>query len=155
MGLTGAHDFDYRDGLHGPARPARQRRPETARGQICPPDLLDHAHALGLRSGFGDDILRIGSYKTFMDGALGPRTAAMFQPYLNEPENRGILNLDGEELFDMGRKAADSGLSMAVHAIGDRAVHEVLDAYEQLRAYERENLTQAATPYRTRPDHSS
>jgi predicted amidohydrolase YtcJ len=73
-----------------------------------------------------------------MDGALGPHTAAMFQPYVNEPENRGILNMDGEELFEHCRKAADVGLSMTVHAIGDRANHEVLNAYQQLRAYEKE-----------------
>jgi hypothetical protein len=71
-----------------------------------------------------------------MDGALGQHTAAMFQPYLNEPENRGILNMDGEELFEHCRHAADVGLSMTVHAIGDRANHEVLNAYEQLRKYE-------------------
>jgi hypothetical protein len=99
---------------------------------------LEHAVGLGLRTGFGDDWLRIGSVKVFMDGALGPRTAAMFQPYLGEPENRGILNLDAEELFDHARRAADAGLGMTVHAIGDRANHEVLDAYERLRAYERE-----------------
>ena len=74
-----------------------------------------------------------------VDGALGPRTAAMIQPYENEPENRGILNMDGEELFEHCRRAADVGLGMTVHAIGDRANHEVLDAYEQLRSYETEH----------------
>jgi hypothetical protein len=101
-------------------------------------DLLQQAHDLGLRSGFGDDMLRIGSVKVFMDGALGPRTAAMFQPYENDPGNRGILNMDGEHLFEISRKAADVGLGMTVHAIGDRANHEVLNAFEQLRAYEKE-----------------
>jgi predicted amidohydrolase YtcJ len=74
-----------------------------------------------------------------MDGALGPHTAAMFQPYIGEDDNRGILNMDGEELFEYGRKAAQVGLGLTVHAIGDRANHEVLNAYEQLRAYEQEN----------------
>jgi predicted amidohydrolase YtcJ len=101
-------------------------------------DSLNHAHELGLRTGFGNDWLWIGSVKAFMDGALGPRTAAMFQPYLNEPQNLGILNMDGEELFEQARQAADVGLAMTVHAIGDRANHEVLDAYEQLRNYETE-----------------
>jgi len=104
-----------------------------------PVELLDQAHALGLRAGFGDDWLRIGSIKVFMDGALGPHTAAMFQPYIGEEDNRGILNMDGEELFEYGRKAAHVGLGLTVHAIGDRANHEVLDAYEQLRSYEKEN----------------
>ena len=62
----------------------------------------------------------------------------MFQPYEDEPGNRGILNVDGEQLFEISRQAADVGLGMTVHAIGDRANHEVLDAFEQLRAYERE-----------------
>ncbi len=91
---------------------------------------------LACRTGFGDDWLRIGSVKAFMDGALGPRTAAMFQPYAGEPENKGNLNMDGEQLFEIARRAADVGLGMTVHAIGDRANHEVLNAYEQLRAYE-------------------
>jgi len=139
MGLTGVHDFDRRDsfmalqGLH-------------AHGKLklrvlknIPIELLDQAYELGLRAGFGDDWLRVGSVKAFMDGALGPHTAAMFQPYIGEGENRGILNMDGEELFEHGRKAAQVGLGMTVHAIGDRANHEVLNAYEQLRSYEREN----------------
>jgi hypothetical protein len=104
-----------------------------------PVELLDQAFDLGLRSGFGDDWLRIGNVKVFMDGALGPHTAAMFQPYIGEENNRGILNMDGEELFEHGRKAAQVGLGMTVHAIGDRANHEVLNAYEQLRKYETEN----------------
>jgi predicted amidohydrolase YtcJ len=70
---------------------------------------------------------------------LGPHTAAMFQPYIGEGENRGILNMDGEELFEHGRKAAQVGLGMTVHAIGDRANHEVLNAYQHLREYETEN----------------
>jgi predicted amidohydrolase YtcJ len=104
-----------------------------------PVELLDQAHDLGLRGGFGDDWLRIGSIKVFMDGALGPHTAAMFQPYSGEEDNRGILNMDGEGLFEHGRKAAQVGLGLTVHAIGDRANHEVLNAYEQLRHYEHEN----------------
>lgn len=150
MGLTGVHDFDRRacfmalQELH-------------ARGELklrvvknLPVDDLDHAHELGLRSGFGDDWLRVGNVKAFMDGALGPRTAAMFQPYLGEPENRGILNMDGEHLFELARQAADVGLAMTVHAIGDRANHEVLDAYEQLRGYEREH---GIAPLRHRIEH--
>mgnify|MGYP006208040957 CR=1 FL=1 len=52
-----------------------------------PVELLDQAFELGLRGGFGDDMLRIGNIKVFMDGALGPHTAAMFQPYAGEDNN--------------------------------------------------------------------
>mgnify|MGYP001274419488 CR=1 FL=1 len=136
MGITGIHDFDRRNSFM-----ALQslRAANKLKLRVCkniPVESVEQANDLGLRTGFGDEMLWIGSVKAFMDGALGPRTAAMFQPYEGEPENKGILNMDGEELFEHARKAADVGLSMTVHAIGDKANHEVLNAYEQLRAYE-------------------
>lgn len=150
MGLTGVHDFDRRVCFMALQQLHQRGELKLRVVKNIPVDDLDHAHELGLRSGFGDHRLRIGNVKAFMDGALGPRTAAMFQPYLNEPENRGILNMDGEHLFEIARRAADVGLAMTVHAIGDRANHEVLDAYEQLRRYERDlNLP----PLRHRIEH--
>jgi predicted amidohydrolase YtcJ len=139
MGLTGLHDFDRRDSFMALQKLHAQGRLKLRVLKNIPVELLDQAYELGLNAGFGDDWLRIGSVKVFMDGALGPHTAAMFQPYLGEEENRGILNMDGEELFEYGRKAAHVGLGLTVHAIGDRANHEVLNAYEQLRNYEKEN----------------
>ncbi|MBK7454462.1 MAG: amidohydrolase [Anaerolineales bacterium] len=138
MGLTGIHDFDRRDSFMALQQLHAQGKLKLRVNKNIPVDSLDHAFELGLSTGFGDDWLWIGSVKAFMDGALGPHTAAMFQPYSDAPENRGILNMDGEELFEYCRKAADAGLSMSVHAIGDRANHEVLDAFEQLRSYETE-----------------
>jgi len=138
MGLTGIHDFDRRDSFMALQQLHAQGKLKLRVNKNFPLDSLDHAFELGLRTGFGDDWLWIGSVKGFMDGTLGQHTAAMFQPYLNEPENCGILNMDGEELFEHCRRAADVGLSMTVHAIGDRANHEVLNAYEQLRKYETE-----------------
>ena len=136
VGLTGIHDFD------GPRCFAALQTLQS-RGQLglrviknIPLANLDQAVGLGLRSGFGNDFLRIGSIKAFADGALGPRTAAMLQGYETNPDNRGMLMMDGEEFFEHGRKAMENGLSMTVHAIGDRANHEMLDGYKQLRAYE-------------------
>jgi len=139
MGLTGVHDFDRRDSFMALQQLHADGKLKLRVLKNIPVELLDQAYELGLRAGFGDDWLRIGAVKAFMDGALGPHTAAMFQPYIGEGENHGILNMDGEELFEHGRKAAQVGLGMAVHAIGDRANHEVLNAYEQLRSYEKEN----------------
>jgi predicted amidohydrolase YtcJ len=73
----------------------------------------------------------------------------MFQPYEGEPENRGILMIDGEELFEKGRIAVDNGMSLAIHAIGDRANHEVLNAFEQLRNLEREFTRDTGSPPRS------
>lgn len=150
MGLTGVHDFDRRACFMALQQLHAHGKLNLRVTKSIPLDDLDHAFELGLRTGFGDDWLRIGSVKAFMDGALGPRTAAMFQPYLNEPENRGILNMDAEELFEAGRRAVEVGLSLAVHAIGDRANHEVLDAYEQLRRFERDR---GLPPLRHRIEH--
>lgn len=139
MGLTGLHDFDRRDSFMALQTLHSQNKLKLRVTKNFPVENLEHAAEIGLRTGFGDDWLRIGSVKAFMDGALGPQTAAMIQPYIGDPENRGILNMDAEQLFEHGCRAADVGLGMTVHAIGDRANHEVLNAYEQLRGYENQN----------------
>jgi hypothetical protein len=147
-GVTGAHDFDRR-------RCFAALQALHARGQLklrvlksLPLEDLPHAAALGLRAGFGDDWLRLGPIKLFADGALGPRTAAMLQPYAGETENRGMLMLDAEEIFEHGRLALDNGFPLAIHAIGDRANHEVLNAFERLRALEGAAPPRAAMPHR-------
>jgi len=139
MGLTSLHDFDRRICFMALQELHKRGELKLRITKSIPVEDLEHAAELGLRSGFGDDWLRIGMVKAFMDGALGPHTAAMFAPYVNDGDNRGILNMDGEHLFELARRAADSGLGMTVHAIGDRANHEVLNAYEQLRGYERQH----------------
>ncbi len=150
MGITGVHNFDggrcfsALQAIHC----AGKLRLRVL--QDVPLDLLDHAVGLGLRGGFGDDFLRIGSVKAFMDGALGPQTAAMLEPFEQATNNKGMLLMDGEQLFEHGKKAAQCGLSMAVHAIGDRATHEALNAFEQLRSYER---TQGLPALRHRIEH--
>jgi predicted amidohydrolase YtcJ len=131
-GLTAVHDFD------GPTCfQALQSMEERGRLGIrvlksLPLETLDTAAALGLRSGFGDEWLRIGAIKVFADGALGPRTAAMLSPYEGEPQNCGRCLHDRESLFDIGRRAFSAGLALAVHAIGDQANQETLAAFEAL-----------------------
>jgi predicted amidohydrolase YtcJ len=149
FGLTGVHDFDRRR-CFSALQIIRERGDLKLRIlKNLPLEDMPHAVALGLRSGYGDDFLRIGGIKAFADGALGPRTAAMLQTYTGEQHNKGILLLDKEEIFEQGRIAVENGLSMTIHAIGDRANHEVLDGYEKLRAYE-QNL---GTSLRHRIEH--
>jgi predicted amidohydrolase YtcJ len=135
-GITGVHDYDR--ALTFSALQELDKRSELRLRVVksIPLELLPQAVALGLRSGFGSQFLRIGSVKLFADGALGPHTAAMLQPYEGDPDNTGILFLDNEQIYEYGIQAASGGISMAIHAIGDRANHEVLQAYSQLRAYE-------------------
>jgi predicted amidohydrolase YtcJ len=136
MGVTSVHDFDQRDCFSALQTLRDSGNLNLRVLKSLPIKDLEHAIALGLRSGFGDDMLRIGSLKAFADGALGPHTAAMLAPYKNDPTNQGMLLIDAEEMFELGQKAVKNGLSLAVHAIGDRANHEMLNAFEQIRKYE-------------------
>ena len=97
---------------------------------------LDAALDSGIRRNFGDDWLRIGALKLFADGALGPKTALMFAPYDGEPDNLGMPVVDKEEMIELVSRASASGLPSSIHAIGDKAVHDVLDVFERVRAEE-------------------
>ena len=139
-GLTGVHDYDGR-ACFGALQAMHQEGALLLRiVKNIPVRYLDHATGIGLHSGFGDDWLRIGGVKMFADGALGPRTATMLAPYEGEPENRGIVVTDKEEMMANASQASAAGLSLTVHAIGDRANHDVLDVYEVLRVQERRRL---------------
>ena len=85
---------------------------------------------LGLRSGIGDEWLRIGPMKLFADGSLIGRTAAMHDDFATEPGNRGYFQLRADELAERIMGAHAAGWQIATHALGDRAVTVVLDAYE-------------------------
>jgi predicted amidohydrolase YtcJ len=84
---------------------------------------------LGVTAGFGDDWVRIGGLKGFMDGSLGSTTAWMFAPYLNEPGSTGVFVTPPGAMQQAIEGADKAGLSIAVHAIGDRANAEMLDIF--------------------------
>lgn len=84
----------------------------------------------GLRTGDGDDMLRIGSVKMFQDGSMGAWTAGMRQSFTDRPETSGLLMHTQEELTEMVRKVHNAGWQAATHAIGDLAIETVINAYE-------------------------
>jgi hypothetical protein len=96
---------------------------------------LDALVGAGVRSGFGDEWLRIGGIKLLVDGSLGSQTAWMFQPYEGSGANYGVPVLHDRELRGIVKRAAEAGLACAIHAIGDRANAEALDALEQARDF--------------------
>ena len=137
IGLTGVHDFDRIPSFISLQTLHRDGNLKLRVLKNLPVESLDTIVQSGLRSGFGDDLLRIGSIKAFADGALGSRTAAMLAPYDDDPTNTGMLLLDAEDLVEFGEKAVSNGLRLTVHAIGDGANHEMLNGFEQLRQFER------------------
>ena len=90
--------------------------------------------AVGVRAAFGNEKLRIGILKGFSDGSLGSTTALLFDPYLDAPNTRGLAASDmipESKMRDNVRSADAAGLQVAIHAIGDRANHLVLNFYEE------------------------
>ncbi|MDZ7768072.1 MAG: amidohydrolase family protein [Woeseiaceae bacterium] len=80
-------------------------------------------------NGRGDDWLRIGGVKGFMDGSLGSHTAAFLEPFTDAPDDRGFLINDPDDMREWISGADAAGLQVMVHAIGDRANRELLDIY--------------------------
>src|SRR5262245_8916676 len=87
---------------------------------------------LGVEAGFGDDWVRIGGLKGFVDGSLGSSTAKMFEPFVNEPGSTGVFVTPPNKLREYIEAADKAGLSVAVHAIGDRANAELLDIFAEV-----------------------
>jgi predicted amidohydrolase YtcJ len=127
-GVVAIHDKDGWLGAPGIFQRIADRDGLTLRvWQSVPYERLPELEALGVHSGIGDDYLRIGYLKGFMDGTLGSQTAWML-------DGSGVTITSGEELAAVIREGARLGWPVAVHAIGDRANREALDAFESTRA---------------------
>ena len=124
-GVAAVHDKDGWLGAPGIFQRIHDRDGLTMRVWCSVPhERVGELAALGLQSGFGDDFVRIGYLKAFMDGTLGSQTAWML-------DGSGVIITSGEELESIIRTGAAAGWPVAVHAIGDRANREALDAFER------------------------
>ncbi len=126
-GVTAVHDQDGARGIlaHWQTLHA-ERRLSVRVWQTLPASELSYLAALGLRSGFGDDMLRLGHLKVFMDGALGSATANLIGA-------GGVELTSASELEQIARDAARAGWPLSIHAIGDQANRDALDALERAR----------------------
>ena len=97
-----------------------------------PGNRLDEIIGLGLRTGFGNDRLRVGHVKFFSDGGMGARTAWMIDSYLDA--QHGMPLMDMAVLANDIRRADEAGLSVMVHAVGDRANRELITIFETLES---------------------
>jgi predicted amidohydrolase YtcJ len=95
---------------------------------MIPIRAFDEARALGVGTGWGDAWLRAGHVKVFADGSLGARTAALRAPYADAPGTAGILTYEDGEMAEVAARVHAAGSQLGVHAIGDRASHQVLEA---------------------------
>jgi predicted amidohydrolase YtcJ len=126
-GVTCVHDKDGGLGAAGLWQRLDEHAGLTLRvWQSMPHEKLPELRSLAARSGLGSPLLRIGYLKVFMDGTLGSQTAWML-------DGSGVQITSGEELAEIVRAGAEAGWPVGVHAIGDRANREALDAFEQTR----------------------
>ena len=84
------------------------------------------------QKGRGDAWLRRGALKEFVDGSLGSHTAAFFKPFVDTPGDSGFFVIDKNLLYREVKSADSAGLQVMVHAIGDKAIHTLLDVYERV-----------------------
>ena len=94
---------------------------------------LDRMIAAGVRTGLGDEWVRVGAVKMVADGSISERTARMREPYVGRPDDRGIVVTPEQELYETGRKAHAAGWQIGTHANGDEAIDTVLRVYERLQ----------------------
>jgi len=108
----------------------------TARVYVAPLITgVDDQAKLGIRRAFGGPSLRIGAVKGYADGSLGSRTAYFFEPFLDQPDNRGLLSDTMQPLSrtrEYLARADAAGMQVCIHAIGDAAISTVLDLYAEV-----------------------
>ena len=131
-GLTGIHAIEgkhlklmeYADVYQNLAKAGRL----TARIYLGMNDLPN----CSITTGLGDDMVKYGFYKLFIDGNFGGRTAAMLEPYADDPSTNGITNWTQGQLNAMFQEAYDRDIQIGVHVIGDRAADMLTTAIEHV-----------------------
>lgn len=142
-GLTGIHDIDGQVSS-GTWAALREQGIGAGGGQLMRVvkylrlDELDWAKGIAWRTGDGDEWFTRGGLKLFSDGALGSQTSYMSSPYPGTCDHYGMEIASEDVLCEQITDALMSGLSLAIHAIGDQANHHVLSAFARTRSVSRE-----------------
>jgi predicted amidohydrolase YtcJ len=97
-----------------------------------PTGVMEQCIRSGIRTGSGDERLKVGPAKIFLDGSAGGRTAAMREPYLGPTPDRGIFLYGDSELDELVNRYHEADFQIAIHAIGDAAIDQALAAYERV-----------------------
>ena len=112
-----------------------------------PPQAVSYVEERGLRAEPGEGLVRIAGVKLYADGSLGARTAALREPYSDDPSNSGVLRHTDEELAELVERSDRAGYQVIVHAIGDRAIEQAVGALSRVSGQ--------GNPRRHRIEHAS
>ena len=132
-GLTGVHTCESLMEYEAFSALEKQGLLKIRVYHLLPPQDLEKAVKSGIKPGGGSDRLWVGHLKLFADGSLGSGTALLHKPYLDEPDNCGLAFFDTQQLKESILKGYELGFSAAVHAIGDKAGANALDAISSCR----------------------
>ena len=137
VGLTTIHDIALSPEDISAYQEAYRRGVLKIRVQMSPlvsrPEDVEKFRAMGIHTGFGDERLKLGPIKIFTDGGMAAKTIALYQPVKGEPQNFGLLIWKAEDLEKTHQQLVSLGWQLATHAIGDRAIDQVLDSYAKIR----------------------
>jgi predicted amidohydrolase YtcJ len=131
LGLTGIHTSSHLREIEIYKRLKEEGKLTLRVNAWLPIRGLDDYIQKGIKRGQGDEMLRIGFLKIFIDGTIGVRSALMFEPFTEDPGNTGLAQYGEEEFYALVEKAHANGYQVGVHAIGDKGVHWVLNAIER------------------------
>ncbi|HEY2975862.1 MAG TPA: amidohydrolase [Pyrinomonadaceae bacterium] len=134
VGITSVHDAD------GTPEDLRAYQEARAAGELLTRiyclighSAIDRMIAAGVRTGLGDEWVRVGAMKATCDGSISERTARLSQPYAGRPDDFGIIVTPEERLYPLAQKAHRAGWQIGIHANGDVAIDMVLRIYERLQ----------------------
>lgn len=140
LGITSIHDVRLAGNQSESALTFRswqalrqQKKLELRCWTSLPGEERTYVEKLGLRTGLGDEYLRVGHLKYFMDGGMGARTAWMNDPYL-DTGGKGLCLIPPEQMLEEVMAADKAGLAVMVHAIGDRTNRELVSIFEKVTA---------------------
>ncbi|HTK05591.1 MAG TPA: amidohydrolase [Ktedonobacteraceae bacterium] len=151
-GITTIHDIEGENTLKLFQELRDENQLKTRVQMILPRQMLPQLRSYGINNE-QNDLLRVAGIKIFADGTLGSQTAAMLESFEGNPGNYGILSTGEQEMKDIVRDAAEMGLTIAIHAIGDRAARVALDAIERAQMFMSEQQIAQASDLRYRLEH--
>jgi len=141
LGLTGVHASTDLKELEIYKKLEKEGRLTLRVYAWLPVEEMDQCLKLGLKQGQGDEFLKIGFLKTFIDGTLGSGTALMFEPFADAPGQSGLPQYSETEFYELIDRAYAHGFQVGTHAIGDKGVNWVLNAVERAeKKYGQKNL---------------